>query len=1511
MTLSDVAIKRPVFITMVSLGLLVLGLISFQRLGTDLYPDVSLPVVQIVVPYPGAPPADVERQIVKPVEDAVVAINGVDRVMSFARDNVGIVVVQFKMTADIENASNEVREKVDTIAGKLPRGAEKPILAKVDIGAAPIMTYTAFAPLPSEEVRRLTEDLIKPTLEQVEGVAKVEVLGGRQREVQVNLDATLLEKYRLSPLQVIQKLSAENATIPAGRYNSDGGTAQEREVGVRTLGELKSVEDIRQALVYAGPNGQAVRVGDVAAVEDAFKEPRQFIRANALDAVAFEVVKTSGANTVQVAEDVKHVLARMSLPKGYETRLLIDQSEFIKANAHEVEIALVFGGAMAILIILFFMMDLRSTFISALALPTAVVGTFLVMWVLGFTLNMLTLLGLSLAIGLLIDDAVVVRENIFRHLERGEDPEVAASKGTQEIALAVLATTLTVVAVFVPVAFMSGMIGQFFKQFGLTVSAAVLLSMFVAFTLDPMLSARMAKKLKPGEQHGHGAGTGLSGAVKRHLSRLFDAQDRGYARILGWSVRHPFLVVVAAVGVLFGSFALAARVGMDFVTPEDRGQFILNMEFPPGTTLAETSRRTLEVEKALLADPRFKVVYAQVGVSEEVNVSRLRVDVGDKRARPEKIPELKAVGRAIAQRAQDAVVIAEDPPIIEGMGAWLPVMITVSGPDYAVLEPTARKIEAMLRATPGASDVKFDHQPPKPELRVVPDRDLAARAGLPMALIGMNVRVSMEGEVTGKLRDTAADGKERETDIRVRLRPEDRANPEAIARIPLSVETPTPMVMLPSAPVPLAGVNTGPRVVRIGDIAQVELGLAPSQIKRENRERRVMVTAAPLDRSLGELYAEIKPKVEALVPPGYRLTWLGFVKDMNDSNSSFGMAFAIAILFIYLVLASQFESFVHPLTIMVSLPLAIVGAIGGIWLYGVPMSMGSMIGIIFLMGLVTKNAILLVDSALVAQRGGMTPREAILDAGPRRLRPIIMTSAAMVLGMVPTLISDGPGSEFRAPMAAAIIGGVISSTVLTLVVVPVVFLGVEWLRGLFRRVTGGEPPAAGGEPQPAHAGGAALVVALAASALAPASVDAAPRSITLADAHAAAAERNPDLAVVRAQVALASVDVERAWAFWLPQVTVGGELLIYDEEKSLAFKLPPEFSAIKLPETKLYENPTLNWQATLLQPLLNLQGYATLEAARQGERAAGHSQDAARAQLLLGVSAAYVGVLVADGLIAAADEGVRNAVELTRVAKAQVDAQVTTELSLVRAQVAEADARRLLIDAHGARDSAMAGLRRLTALDGELLVEPLPVDDAQVEHLLGADEGRLLESARAQRPDVAALTAAARARSALADSTWQRYTPVVAGRAQWQSTSNEGLTGDGSTGTLGLVAEWKLYDGGLREAETSARALEQRAAEARLEVLQATMREELARARADLGRARAGRDVARQAVALATRAQQLAQIAFQAGTVTNLEVTQANAALFQARAALAQAESGTALASLSVRRVLGEDVSRP
>jgi hydrophobe/amphiphile efflux-1 (HAE1) family protein len=832
---------------------------------------------------------------------------------------------------------------------------------------------------------------------------------------------------------VVAVLRGGNLTVPAGHYDEST-----REISVRAVGELGTAESIREVVVATAKDGSSVRLRDVANVEDGWEEMRTRIRSNGDEAVSFEVVKQSGRNTVAIADAVKVRLGELekAFPAGMKSALILDSSSFIRENAHEVEIAIVFGGAMAILIILVFMLDLRSTIISAFALPTSVIATFFLMYVLGYTLNMMTLLGLSLAIGLLIDDAVVVRENIFKHLERGEPPREAALRGTEEIALSVLATTLTIVAVFVPVAFMSGIIGQFFRQFGITVSAAVLVSLFVAFTLDPMLSSRFSKAIDHGRPD-------RFAVIKRPFEWVFAAMDNVYRGLLGWALRHKLAVGGLALASFFGIFMLLGIMGADFVNAEDRSQMVLDVELPAGTSLEETSKTSAELEQELLADPLIKTVFATLGPNSDVNKTSLRILTVPKQERTIGLLAIKAKVRAVASKIPGAKVAITEPPFVEGAGSQAAIMINCRGTTYETLAPYADQVGEVLKGIAGVADVQVRYTPGRPELRVEIDRQRAADQGLAVAQVAMALRTAMEGEEAGKMRQ----GKD-EVPIRVRLRSQDRAGAADLARITLSSPKGT---------------------VALADIARLSRGEGPQVIEREARLRQIAVWATPNGRSLGDIVKDLQPRLDALkAPVDVSYHYDGQIKDMTETNSSVGIALLLGLVFIYLVLASQFESFIHPLTIMMTLPLAIVGAILGLFLSKNSMAMGSAIGIILLMGLVTKNAILLIDRAIVRVREhGEPPLQAILEAGPERLRPILMTSAAMVLGMLPTAVSNGDGSEFRAPMAIAVIGGVVSSTLLSLVVVPVLYLAIEnaktTLARWFRPRSSSAPAAAGGE----------------------------------------------------------------------------------------------------------------------------------------------------------------------------------------------------------------------------------------------------------------------------------------------------------------------------------------------------------------------------------------------------------------------------------------------------------------
>jgi HAE1 family hydrophobic/amphiphilic exporter-1 len=1024
MLLSDVSIRRPVFTAMLSLCLIVLGLMGLGRVGTDLYPDVSFPVVIINTVYKGAGPGEIETQVIKPIEDAVAGISGVDKIHSFSRENLGTVVVQFKLTAPLDRAVQDVRDKVAGIANKLPQDADAPVIGRVDLSATPILTYAVSANLPSQELRRLIDDRITPALAQLEGAAEVRVTGGDTREIQIDIDLDKARAAGVSPLAIAQRVGAENLDLPAGRLQLGAS-----ELTVRSLGQFKDVEELRALPVARSKTGAQVRLEEIATVTDGVAERRTLARLNGQDAVILEIVKQPGSNTLAVSAAVKKVMAGMApaVGNGFAATLLIDQSVLINANAHEVWIALVFGGAMAVLIILMFLLDARGTFISSLALPTSVIGTFFVMYALDYTLNQMTLLALSLAIGLLIDDAVVVREAITHRLEQGEDPVSAASKGTRDVGLAVLATTMSLVAVFVPVAFMPGIVGQFFKQFGITISVAVLVSLFISFTLDPMLSARLAKARVPGEAH-------RDNAVAAALRRFLEGTERVYEGILRWVLAHKWATAGLTVLALVLSFGAASRLGAEFMSPEDRSQFLVDLTLPDSANLLETQARTAEAEALLKGIPEVVDIYAIVGINGDVNKSRLRVLTVGKDARERGIQTLKEEARARLAPALVATrVNLSDPPMLEGLGDYYPIMVRITGPDIPRVTQEAERIAGILRELPGTADVRVEANPPKPEMQVRIDRARASDADVNAAGLATQLRMAISGDVVAKLREGTT-----ETDIRVRLAEKDRATPERVREL----EVYTPQGLRP-----------------VSDLADVALRDGPSVIEHDNRERQIAVYAQlGKGAALGDIAKALKARVAAQpLPPGYAIRYDGQMKNLDEQNDAFGLAFGLAFVFIYMVLASQFESFKHPFTIMVSLPLALVGALLALVVTGYNLSMGAMIGIILLMGLVTKNAILLIDGALQHLREGDTVDQALLKAGPRRLRPILMTSAAMAIGMVPTAVGKGVGSEFRAPMAIAVIGGVITSTFLTLLVVPVVFAGMERIG--FRRRRATQPPA--------------------------------------------------------------------------------------------------------------------------------------------------------------------------------------------------------------------------------------------------------------------------------------------------------------------------------------------------------------------------------------------------------------------------------------------------------------------
>ncbi len=1036
MFLSDVSIGRPVFTAMMSVALIVFGLLSYRSLPVDQFPRVDFPIMLVQTVYPGATPEDIERDISEPIEDAVASTPGIDQLQSFSRDNVSLVVLQFKMGTNLTDAVSIVRDRVGTVVGDLPSGAEAPVIRQIDIGALPVMVIALASPQGVNETRTLAEDRLRPFLEQVPGVGSVNVLGGQDREIQVELNLDALAALGIPPTQVAERLGWENLSLPVGQFDQQGFT-----IGVRADGHFTSIEDLKSAAVHITQDGRQIQLGEVANVRDTFSRAQRYVRFNGHEAVSLEVVKRSGANTVELAHGVTEALETVvpTLGPGVTYDIISDQSHDIEANAHEVWIAIWFGGAAAVAVILFFLLDIRGTLISALALPTSVIGTFAAMGALGFSLNTMTLLGLSLAIGLLIDDAVVVREAITRRLEAGDSPKEAASRGTREIALAVLATTLSLVAVFVPVAFMSGMVGQFFKEFGLTIAISVLLSLFVAFTLDPMLSSRFSTT------HVHGQKRGIPA---RWIETILDGIDASYRRILNWTLRWRVTTVGIAVMTLFCAGFVSMFIPVEFVPKEDRGEVIVDVRQPVGSSLSSTKEWADKVEAELLQIKGVERVYTIVGHEDQAHRARFRIRAIPKSERTESIHFFEDAARRIGSQVPGAEVSLSKPGVIDGLGDWPPLLVIVQGDDMTALRREAERVKAVLQSIEGTSDVRLSVAPGRPELRLDIDRTVAADRGVPTGLVASTARLLVEGNIIGPMNDDGA-----KADIRVLAAPQFANDPAAIAALPL----PSPRGR-----------------IALGEVAKVGMSTGPSEIQHTDRQRSINISVQLGPKgALGQIVTDFQAAMEKdPLRDGVHYKISGEASDMEDTQNAMGLAIVIALTFIFMVLASQFESLLHPFTLLVSVPLALVGAFFALFITGLSFSMGSAIALVLLMGLVTKNAILLVDGALSNMRDGMEPLEAMRAAGPRRLRPILMTSAAMVFGMLPTALGNGIGAEFRAPMAVAVIGGVISSTLLTLLVVPIVFVWMEGLKNFVYRLffrTPAPSPAQAQEPEPSPA----------------------------------------------------------------------------------------------------------------------------------------------------------------------------------------------------------------------------------------------------------------------------------------------------------------------------------------------------------------------------------------------------------------------------------------------------------
>ncbi len=1038
MWLTRVSINHPVFATMMMLAFVVLGLFSYKRLSVDQFPDIQLPVVIISTEYPGASPEVVEVDVTRKIEEQVNTISGVSELSSRSYEGSSVVIIRFDLSIDPAQAAQDVREKVALVRPSFRPEIKESLVTRVNPEDNPIVSIAVQSETRSaRELTTLAEQTIKRRIENVRGVGRVTLVGGQRREVLINLRPADMEALKVGVDQVLAAVRGENQELPAGTL-----IGRDREQVVQIRARMQSVSEFERIIVARRGN-QLIRLSQVAEVVDGQQEQESLALVNGKPAVSIDIVKAQGENTIAVVDGVKRMIAELGTQLPAEVKLVVvrDASTSIRNSVASVQRNIIEGAVLTVLIVFLFLSSWRSTVITGLTLPISLIGTFLVMYAMGFTINLVTLLALSICVGLLIDDAIVVRENIVRHQALGEDHRSAALKGTAEIGLAVTATTLTIVAVFLPIGFMGGIIGRFFKEFGITVAFAVLLSMFVSFTLDPMLSAVW----RDPDAHGP-RGRGPVAWLLRGFQRLMSALESGYVALLRWGLKRRALTMMLALAAFFGAFPLAGMVGKEFMPQADNNEFYVQFYTPAGSPIGFTEQRLKLVESALREFEGVTLTYGTIntGVALGRNYASVFARLVDRAQRPLSVQQMRAPVRERLARIPGITLI--DLGNLNTVGSGKPIQVSVQGQDTAELERIGQQVQAAIRAVntglgrEAIVEVDTSSKPAKPTVSVDIDRALASDLGISVARLAAAVRPLIAGEAATTWR--APD--DENYDVRVRLPAAGRSSIGDLERVSLT-----------STQLDAAG---NARMVPIRQIAEFKPGFGPTQINRKALAREVLVSANTDGIAAGTAGSLLQTHLDRIdLPPGYRLAIGGGNKDMSESFGFAAQALVLAIVFIYMILASQFGSFIQPLSIMASLPLSLIGVIGALLLWRSTLNIFSMIGFIMLMGLVTKNAILLVDFANQARRNGIDRSRALLDAAEIRLRPILMTTLAMVFGMLPLAVGLGEGSEQRAPLAHAVIGGVVASTLLTLLVVPVLYSLLDDAAALAGRLRGRRP----------------------------------------------------------------------------------------------------------------------------------------------------------------------------------------------------------------------------------------------------------------------------------------------------------------------------------------------------------------------------------------------------------------------------------------------------------------------
>ncbi|MFI5390812.1 MAG: efflux RND transporter permease subunit [Bacteriovoracales bacterium] len=1017
--------------------MMVLGWMSLNKMPVDLFPNVTFPIVMVNTPYPGAGPVEVETLISKVLEDEISTLPGIKSLKSINKEGVSTVIAEFTLETDIKYAESQIRDRIGSARRKLPADIKEPIIRRIDPADQPVLILSLKADLPEGELFDMAEEILKPKIEQVPQVGMVETVGGRKREIQVLLDRDKLRNYRISANQIATRIGAAGQNIPAGKVNE-----LKREMVFRTLGEFKSLDDIKNTIINFLGDDVPVTVGNVGQVVDTLEDEKSQSFVNGKKALLLNVFRQSGSNTIAVVEAVKKRMEKINeeisiLPGKPHMEIVRDGSKVIEANVLDVKESIFIGILLTIIVVYFFLGSGRSTFITGLAIPNSLIGAFLLMSLAGFSINIMSLLALSLSVGLLIDDAIVVRENIFRHMELGAKPKIAALTGTKEVTLAVVATTFAVLAVFGPIGFLQGVVGQFFKEFGLTICFAMAISLFDALTIAPMLSAYFAGDIHKAKKE-TGIWANTMGRALKGFDRFQTWLENLYEKTIVFTLKRPIFVLFSALIIFIFSLFLTKFIPKTFLPAQDTGEFSVGLEMSPGTNLASMSEVAKAVDKDIRANPEVATTVMFLGGRDgESNIASFFVTLVHAKQRNINTNEFKDKVRAQLKKYPVANPVIKDVDTIGG--GQRAFNINIIGPDLKVIEDISNRLYAKLEHHPGLKDPKIGSQTGKPEFQVAIDNRKAEKLGVSSLVAGAELRTLVEGNTPAVFRESG-----KEYDIRVRLKEDQRNIGADFDKI--------------SVP------NINFSLVKLPQIAKPVQTTGPATINRQDRGRYIQISAdiAPKGPGMGGVMSDITRILEKEIklPPGVRYAFVGQAENFKELGYSLGLAAGLGILFIYFVLASLYESFITPFTIMLVLPLAACGAFFALAITQSSLDIFSMIGCIMLLGIASKNSILLVDytNQLVAE--GMELNAAIIKAGKIRLRPILMTSIALIAGMLPIAIGLNEASKQRTSMGIAIIGGLISSTLLTLVVVPAAFSYIErfrnWSGGLVKKVVGAQ-----------------------------------------------------------------------------------------------------------------------------------------------------------------------------------------------------------------------------------------------------------------------------------------------------------------------------------------------------------------------------------------------------------------------------------------------------------------------